>query len=423
MSETEVFSFSKPYTGDINAYVEDQLKFIRDTTKTGEKVVIPASGGIDSRVTVVLFQKALPAEQVFPVHLNTNYMRIIDGVEEIELVAKSFKDVPNFRVLDVREEFSTATFHIADAAEKRKMFRGTYNDIIKKFVDELGISTVSDGTIGPDKVETVGGEYKGVKMGKIKDQHNVGYEPFERKIEPLAGVSKDEVRMIGRALEIPEDLLWRQPFPGPGLSLRTVGAIDEEKLNTEKRANDIVEQKTEKFFEGKYGRPFLYDSITGERMPFQYFAATYDSNIDDSTPLGEEITEYVNRILFKDSTETHILKAKSTAMKVKGDKFERAYEPVASINIKGDVDSFVLRHIGETIPLEFPVSRVLQEIVTSKEGKYVVAIRAVKSRNALTAEPLMFGYSLTASEISRDPNVKTVYRDITPKPPATIENE
>jgi len=422
MSEAEVISFSEPYTGDVNQYVSKVVGFVKENVEPKDKIFIPVSGGIDSRVTLRLFQKAVP-NQIFPAFVDTTYMRIINGVEESELVSESFKNVPNFRVEDGREEFSRYTFDISDAGEKRKAFQETYNRVMKRLVEEFNCLVASDGTIGPDRAESVGGVYKGIKLGFIKKQHNVGYNPFEKKIEPLASVSKDEVRIIGRALEIPEELLWRQPFPGPGLSLRTVGEIYADKLNTEKRANDIVEQKTEKFFEGKYGRPFLYDSITGERMPFQYFAATYDSNIDDSTSLGEEITEYVNGLLGKNSAETHILKAKSTAMKVKGDRFERAYEPVASIKIKGDVDSFVLRHIGENIPLEFPVSRVLQEIVTGEEGKYFVAIRAVKSRNALTADPLIFGYSLTADEISRDSNVKTVYRDITPKPPATIENE
>lgn len=423
MSESEVISFSEPYTGDVNQYISKMVSFIKENVEPKDRIFIPVSGGIDSRETLRLFQKAVP-NQIFPVHVDTTYMRIINGVEEPQLVAESFKDVPNFRVLDAREEFSRYTFGISDAGEKRKAFQETYNRVMKKLVEEFNCLVASDGTIGPDRVESVGGVYKGVKLGFIKRQHNVGYDPFEKKIEPLASVSKDEVRIIGRALGIPEELLWRQPFPGPGLLVRTVGEIGEEKLNTEKMANDIVEQKTEEFFEGKYGKSFLYDSITGERMPFQYFAASYDSYIDDSTSLGEEITEYVNGLLGKNSAETYILKAKSTAMKVKGDRFERAYEPVASINIKIDVDSFALRHIGETIPLEFPVSRVLQEIKTSKKGKYVVAIRTMKSRNALTAEPLMFGYSLSADEILKQcPNVRTVYRDITPKPPATIENE
>lgn len=424
MTQAYVVSFSEPFSGNTDKFIDDVVSFIRKNMLPKENVVIPVSGGIDSRVTYDLFTKAIDPRRVFPLHIDTGYMRLMRGVEEPKLVAKTFKGAPNFEVVDARETFYKNTFGISDAEEKRKKYQGTYNAVITEVLEKHNILTGSDGTIGPDRVETKGGEYKGVKLGKLKTQHNVGKDPFKEKIEPLASISKDEVRIVGRALGIPEDLLIRQPFPGPALSLRAVGAIDSDKLATEKIANDIVEKGVEYHFKRRYGKPYVYDSRTGERIPFQYFAATIDSDIDESSPLSQEIGEYIKGLVGERLITCNVLKAKATGMKVKGDRFERTYEPMVRMSVRGDVEQTIIRHIGETVPEEFPVSRVLQEI-RSGDKPYIVSIKAVKSRNALSASPLILSkFEGTAREIRRTcPNVGSVCVDTTPKPPATIESE
>jgi len=389
-----------------------------------ENVVIPVSGGIDSRVTYELFKRAIDPRRVFPLHIDTGYMRLIRGVEEPKLVARTFKGAPNFEVVDAREAFYNNTFGIKDAEEKRKRYQGTYNDVITEILEKHNVVKGSDGTIGPDRAETKGGEYKGVKLGKLKTQHNVGKDPFKEKIEPLASISKDEVRIVGKALGIPEDLLIRQPFPGPALSVRTVEEINSDKLATEKMANDIVERGVEYHFKRRYGKPYVYDSRTGERIPFQYFAATINSDVDESNSVGQEIGEYVKGLIGEKLVACDVLKAKATGMKVKGDRFERTYEPMVRMSVERGVDQTIIRHIGETVPEEFPVSRVLQEIRPG-DKPYIVSLRAIKSRNALSANPLILSkFEGSAREIRRAcPNVGSVCVDTTPKPPATIEYE
>jgi GMP synthase (glutamine-hydrolysing) len=424
MSQAHVVSYSEPFKGNADNFIDDTVSFIRKYMSPRGNIVIPVSGGIDSRVTYELFKKAIDPRRVFPMHIDTGYMRLIRGFEEPELVAKTFKSAPNFEVINARDRFYKSTFGIEDAEEKRKGYQGTYNAVITEVLEKHNIVTGSDGTIGPDIAETKGGEYKGVKLGKLKTQHNVGNDPFEEKIEPLASISKDEVRIVGRALGIPEELSNRQPFPGPALSIRIPGIIDTDKLNTEKRANDIVEKGVEYHFKRKYGKPYIYDSRTGERIPFQYFAATMDSSIDESNSLGEEVGEYVKGLVGRKLIHCDVLKNKATGMKVKDDRFERTYEPMVLMTVTGEVDSTIIKHIGETVPEEFPVSRVLQEIKIG-QGPYNISIRAVKSRNALSASPIILPrFEGIARELKREcVGINSICVDTTPKPPATIEYE
>ena len=419
----QVVSFSRPFTGDSYSFIDDAVNFIRENAKSDDKFIIPVSGGVDSRVTYKLFSKAIDTNRIYPVHLDTIFMRVIDGVEEPKLVAKSFKDAPNFEVIDARERFRKNTFYIGDDEEKRKEFQATYNYEIIKLMERRGIKKGSDGTIGPDIAETLGGEYKGVKFDKLKRQHNVGNDPFELKVEPLATLSKDEVRKVGLALGLSENEVCRQEYPGPGLSIRVVGSIDDEKLLTEKRANDIVERGIEKHFRKRYGKPFLYDSKTGERIPFQYFAATIDPHIDASSSLTEEVDKYVNDLLAKNSAECSILKAKATGMEIVGDMFKRTCRPIMVLKTERPLDPIVLRHIGEVVPEEFQISRVLHEIRNGGKGQYIVSIRAGKCKNAMTWEPVFLDYEQIARKIIRECDVSKVCVDGTPKPPGTIEYE
>ena len=425
MAQAQVISFSEPFT-NANHFIVSATGFIRENIKPEDKIFLPVSGGIDSRVVYELFKKAIDPKRIYPVHIDTNFMRIINGLEEPQLVAKSFEGAPNFKVVDERERFSKNTFGIDDHKWKRKAFKTTYGYVIRELVEKYECNKGSDGTIGPDKVETKGGTYKGVKLGEIKDQHNVGDDPFEMKIEPLATLSKDEVRIVGRRLGITEDLLLRQPFPGPGLSIRILGSIDEKKLDAEKISNDIVEQEVEKHFKEIYGKPFIYDSRYGERIPFQYFAATIDPSLDNSTSLREEINEYVKGLVGKNLiVDCNVLKAKATGMKIRGDRFERTYEPLVRIILDKKVDPFVVSYIGENVPEEFPVSRVLKEIASGSAQDTITSVRVVRSRNALAASPIMIpnDYGLIQRIYRNTPGVGSICVDITSKPPGTIEYE
>lgn len=420
---TEVISFSKPFTGDAYSFINEAVSFIRENVKSDDRFVIPVSGGVDSRITYTLFSKAVDPSRLHPFHMDTIYMRVMNGVEEPKLVAKSFKGAPNFEVINAREHFRKNTFHIGDDAVKRKEWQATYNDEITKLMEEYGIYNGSDGTIGPDRAETLGGEYKGVKFESLKIQHNVGNDPFKKKVEPLATLSKDEVRKVGLALGLPDEQVNRMEYPGPGLSIRIPGSIDDDNLATEKKANDIVEKGIEKHFSRRYGKPYLYDHKTGERIPFQYFAATINPRIDESSPVAEGINGYVNKLLVNNSAECDILKAKATGMENVNGVFKRTCRPIMVMRTERPLDPFVLKHMGEVVPQEFPVSRVLHEVKSGHNGQYIVSIRAGKCKNAMTWDPVLIDFESMARKIVRECDVNKVCVDGTPKPPGTVEYE
>jgi len=414
MTQQVIASFSKEFATPQKT-VEEMIEFIGENVKPKDKVLIALSGGVDSSTVTSLASRAIP-NAIYPIFIDTGYMRIMNGRKEADVIAEVFKDVPNLIVLDESETFYNKTFGIKDGNEKRKAFRSTYDSVLNREAKRLGCNIHMDGTIRPDIVET--------KKG-LKEQSNVGNVLlFEKKIEPLAPLYKHQVRKCAEAVGLPEEIAYRQPFPGPGLSLRTVEEIGREKLEVERKANDIVERGVERFFKETYGKPFLYDELTGERIPFQYFAVTLDNSLQSKNKDEREIERYVKSLTKKD-TMAVTLENKSTGVAYKGEEMERIYTPVLALHIDGEVSSLILTHLGKVIPQKFGYSRVIHEIQNGN-GKFFVSIQNIKSLNAVTSESIVNlpAYRNIAGEIrEKCSGVGAVFQDISSKPPATIEYE
>ena len=268
----------------------------------------------------------------------------------------------------------------------------------------------SPGTIKADIDETKGG---------IKTQHNIleqiGIDPVERFgykiIEPIASLYKYHVRQIARFLGAPAEVSERQPFPGPGLSVRVPGEISEEKLAQLKASTDVVEKGFK------------------ELEPAQYFSAIFDGETE-SAP--ESVAGAAAEALgvHPAKLSTYYLKEKGTGM-IEG---SRTYGYIAGIEIKDEDGKPVelaygeLNRMREAIqPPEAGVSRVLY-LVTDRDGEgYYVAMRAVETRDFLTARITEVPWDIlkkTAGEVLEAcSKVVKVFYDVTPKPPATVEFE
>jgi len=334
--------FVKKLEGNVDDYVAEAINFIQKNVGPEEKVICALSGGVDSSVVAGLFTRAI-GKRLHLIHIDTGFMRSINGKYESEIIKERFKDVENFEVVNKREMFYDRIFGIKDAEEKRKAFRKTYEDVINEKIEEIGASLATQGTIRPDIEET---------EGNIKSQNNVDtIFNVNRLVEPIAGLYKPDVRIVAKKLGL--ETYMRQPFPGPGLSVRTVGEIDAEKLKNERVANDITERFIENYFMSLYGKECLFEPVKGNRIPFQYFAGTFDSDMD----IVPEVKKYLEKMGLK-NVFPFVLRNKTTGVKeVKEEDEKIRRERIYShpILLRGCLDSVMLKKLGEKIPENFEV--------------------------------------------------------------------
>jgi GMP synthase (glutamine-hydrolysing) len=309
--------------------IEKMVKELQAET-AGARAIIGLSGGIDSSVATAVAAKAL-GEKLTAVYVDHGFMR--EG--ETEAIRETFQKYPiKFIVANAQERFMNKLCGVTEPETKRKIMGEEFIRVFEEIANESGAQYLIQGTIYPDRIES--GFRK--NSDKIKSHHNVAGLPekirFKKILEPLRDLYKDEVRKVARMLDLPKEIVNRQPFPGPGLAVRVIGALTNEKITIAKKADRIVREEIEK--------NHLAEAL------WQYFAVVTDTK----------------------------------ATGVKGDA--RAYG-------------------------------------------YVVAVRAMESREAMTASFARIPYSVLEKMSTRITNeipqvIRVVY-DVTHKPPATIEWE
>ncbi len=301
----------------VDKFIHESIEKIKKDVKG--RAIIALSGGVDSSVCAVLAHRAI-GKMLTPIYIDTGLMR----KGETERIKKIFSDM-NLLVIDGKDSFLRALKGQTDPEKKRKAVGEAFIRGFEKEARTLGARYLIQGTIYPDRIESEGG---------IKSHHNVGGLPsvidFEGIVEPLADLYKDEVREVARALGLPREISDRMPFPGPGLSVRIIGEVTEEKLSVVRAANAIVEEE-----------------LVEQFGPWQTFAALLEKGT----------------------------------------------------GVKGDI----------------------------RVHGWIIAVRAVESRDGMTAEAMELPWEVLRKIESRItseiPNVSRVLYDLTPKPPATIEFE
>ena len=309
--------------------IEKMIEEIKIEVGEG-KAIIALSGGIDSSVATALAAKAI-GNRLTAVFVDHGFMRE-DEPEFVKNVFQKFK--LNLVIADAQKRFLEKLREVTDPEKKRKIIGEEFIRVFEEIAEKTGADCLIQGTIYPDRIESGFRKFS----DKIKTHHNVAGLPikikFKKIIEPLRDLYKDEVRRVAKMLGLPKEIVFRQPFPGPGLAVRIIGELTEEKVRIAKKADKIVREEIEK-------------SGLEENL-WQYFAVLTDTK----------------------------------ATGVKGDA--RAYG-------------------------------------------YVVAVRLVESREAMTASFAKIPYEVLERISTRITNeiseVTRVVYDVTHKPPATIEWE
>ena len=236
-----------------DAFIEEQVEKIR--AEVGDKKVLLAlSGGVDSSVVAALLIKAI-GKQLVSVHVNHGLMRKGESEEVIEVFRNQLD--ANLVYVDASERFLNLLSGVSDPERKRKIIGAEFINVFAEEASKLeGISFLAQGTIYPDILESIK-QAEGKKA--VKSHHNVGGLPEDLQfelVEPLKLLFKDEVRVVGEALGLPHSMVYRQPFPGPGLGVRCLGAITKDRLEALREADAILREEFDK--NGLAGKVWQY---------------------------------------------------------------------------------------------------------------------------------------------------------------------
>ena len=219
-----------------NAFIDEQVKLIREQVKD-KKVLLALSGGVDSSVVAALLIKAI-GKQLVCVHVNHGLMRKGESEQVIEIFQKGLD--ANLVYIDATDRYLEKLKGVEEPETKRKIIGAEFIRIFEEEARKLeGIEFLAQGTIYPDIIESDG----------VKAHHNVGGLPEDLQfelVEPVRLLYKDEVRVVGYALGLPKNMVDRQPFPGPGLGVRCLGAIERNRLEALRESDAILREEFDK---------------------------------------------------------------------------------------------------------------------------------------------------------------------------------
>ena len=228
----------------MTSFANDSISQIKDQVG-GKKIILGLSGGVDSAVTAVLLHKAV-GKQLTCIFIDNGLLRM-DEAKKLKIALKQHLKA-NIRFVSAQKKFLIPLKNITDPEKKRKIIGKVFIEIFETEANKVkGVEFLAQGTLYPDVIESVSAF--GGPTAIIKSHHNVGGLPGKMRLtllEPLKYLFKDEVRKLGKTLGVPEALIWRQPFPGPGLAIRIIGEVTRKRLSVLKKVDAVLIEEIKK---------------------------------------------------------------------------------------------------------------------------------------------------------------------------------
>jgi GMP synthase (glutamine-hydrolysing) len=225
-------------TWTMKSFAKDSIAQIREAVGD-KKIILGLSGGVDSSVTALLLHKAI-GKNLTCIFVDNGLLRKAEG-EKLKITFRQHFEI-NIQFVSAKTKFLKALSKVSDPEKKRKIIGKIFIDVFEAEAKKIkGAEFLAQGTLYPDIIESQSAF--GGPTSIIKSHHNVGGLPKKMKlklVEPLKYLFKDEVRLLGKELDLDEDLIWRQPFPGPGLAIRIIGEITKKRLSILREVDDIL---------------------------------------------------------------------------------------------------------------------------------------------------------------------------------------
>jgi len=408
-------------------YIDSVIQDIKDKVGT-RNVFLFVSGGVDSTVAFSLLNKALGSDRVLGLHIDNGFMR----KGETQLVEKALKEqkMGNFKVIDASKEFLDALRGVVDPEEKREIIGDKFVEVREKAIRTLNLDPerwlLGQGTLYTDTIEAGGTADSAV----IKTHHN-RTDAIQRLIlqgkviEPLANLYKDEVREIGISLNLPQSLVWRHTFPGPGLAVRTI-CWDGKEENTKKIKE--VDQKVKDIAKGfnltACVLPLKTVGVQGDFRTYAHPVALATSKgCDPDWETLEKISTTITNSIKEVNRCVYLLKPD----RLHRGRLKETYLSQDRLDLLRDADYIATRAI-EKAGLVRQISQMPVVLIPlSSDGeKESVVVRPVDTDDFMTATfskmPMDIAIRM-AQDILSIEQIEAVYYDITHKPPGTIEWE
>ena len=274
-------------TWTMKKFADDSIKEIREKVKT-KKVILGLSGGVDSSVTAMLVHKAI-GKQLTCIFVDNGLLRKNEA-EKLKITLGQHLDL-DIRFVNAEKIFLDALDDVSDPEKKRKIIGKIFIDIFEAEAKKIkGADFLAQGTLYPDIIESQSAF--GGPTAVIKSHHNVGGLPEKMKlklIEPLKHLFKDEVRLLGGETGLPDELIWRQPFPGPGLAIRIIGNVTKKRLDILREVDAVLMEEIKKY--GYYKKlwqsfavllPIKSVGVMGDKRTYENLAAIRAVTSDDA---------------------------------------------------------------------------------------------------------------------------------------------